>query len=74
MKNLIKNILKNDNLKVGFYSLGFFFMLYIFNNIADIYNMGILHRVICIFSISFSYVFCIPLFSLFDRNLKDLHK
>lgn len=73
MKNLIKKILKNDNLKVGVYSLGFFSMIYIFNNIANIYNMGTLHKMICIFSISFTHVFFIPLFSFFDRNLKDLH-
>ena len=50
MKGVVtmKKLLKNDTFKVFLYSLCFCTLIYIFNNIADIYNMSALHRFICV--------------------------
>ena len=68
---LMKKLLKNDTFKVFLYSLGFCTLMFIFNNIADIYNMSTIHRCISILSISFTHVFFVPLYILFN---KELHK
>lgn len=61
MKNLTKIIL---------YSLGFMVLIYIFNTVADIYNMSIFHRVISIFSISGSITLSVPLHFLLKEEFK----
>lgn len=63
-------MLKNDLIKIVICSLGFCFLLLIFNNIADLYEMSTFHRVISIFIISLTHAFFQPLFFLFDKELK----
>lgn len=67
----MKKILKSDTFKVFLYCLCICILMSIFNNIADIYNISFLHRFLCVLSVSFTQVFIVPLYTLFNR---ELHK
>ena len=58
----------NKYVKITINCIGFLSLITIFNNICNIYGMLTLHRVICIFAISFSNIFSIPLFLMFENN------
>lgn len=64
----------NKYFKIIVNCIGFVLLITIFNNICNLYGMSTLHRVICILAISFSHIFTMPLFAMFENNKLNKYK
>jgi len=64
----------NKYFKIIINCLGFMMLITIFNNICNLYNMSSLHRVICIFAISFSHIFTTRLCLIYENSKLNKYK
>lgn len=72
-QHLLFRIENSKYIQIVINSFGFMFLINIFNNICNLYNMSSSHRIICIFAISFSHIFTTRLYSMY-KHYKLLKK
>ena len=58
----------NNDIKIIINCLGFMLLITIFNNICNLYNISTLHRIISIFTISFSNIFINKLLLILKKD------